>query len=206
MHDKPLDRREFLRGAMGLFGMAAMSVAPTAALAKAGRSFFAQPEYTLVFWDGERLIPAAQLPYGEQSLQQVRVTARLFGKAGSLAALDVVSPLTSANGVQHKFRALSASAGHARSARFNSAIDASRGLQIVLVQQVNGSKIESLVEMTSGAGSAPKLRTGTYVLAAQGVDLSGFVLDVKKADGPLIERIGTATAPQYITLKVEQTL
>lgn len=195
MENHILNRRNFLQGAAGLVGVAAVGLPKLAWAAGSVNSIH------FSYWNGSMFQSAETLLSGDSTLETVRVTIRSFG-FGSVSAIDV-NGFDAAEGTQDKtsFRAWTAPPNGAPNARL--VVSAQGGLDLTVVQGVGEKATQSRILLATGIGGNGKLREGTYVLTDEKANLSSFEFN-KAGLAKGIESASVAAPKQYLLVTVER--
>lgn len=189
-----LDRRAFIRGTAGVVGAGVLAQSGLAALATTG-------VVSVAYFDGKRLIPADNMSAGDASIQRVTITLDARGK-GALRGVNANFPVRVKQSTRkYAFRAWAA--GGVRR-KFEMPVDAKTGIGFTMTQGSAKAEQKTDLQLSLGRSAGPKLREGTYVIAAGKVNWNSYRFEEEQENGPLLAAGGRPTSLQYVVLTVER--
>ena len=185
-----LHRRQFLQGAACVVGAATLGLAVRPALSGTPKWLQGnEPETPLSigYWDGTRFISAHHLTSGDSALCQTGALVRIHGISNGQKPLAVNAHYRVQVGDQDQtvpFHAWTASEHGSAGISFRMPVDREQGL---LLSVLHGRETFCKLSVDSANG-APKLRTGTYILAPGSVNLSACQLEQAGKDAARLTR------------------
>jgi len=210
MSDRPsqfltdrLTRRTFLRGGVCLAGAALLGVVP--GIASQASSGEKEEALGLAYWDGNRLIDAADLPDGDRGLCASGLRASIESYSGSDQNLRGLSVLYAIGPQVAPFHAWTATRHGSKTSTFTAPVSAEHGL--VLNVEHKGSaqaRSETLCHLSVGdtRGQA-KLRPGTYVLTARATNWTRYSFDPSaEGDNAPLTTGGVAVDFDYLVINI----